>query len=196
MGVGSPRTSETWLSKSSSLGTRFPNLDCMWSPTRGIAPHTKRPCLRESNFLRARSAVKQCSSNYCEARLPLAMTLTLATGRRGATPVASSGDKLPACSSLVKLERVCYFFPHSSTAMDPQAFRSQFTRAARPPGSFSCTNQFLADSPHRPSSRPRRSGRGGNGQVYKCGDLVRETGIYEVTHDRNHRTAHEVVMLA
>jgi len=196
MGGGSPRTSETWLSKSSSLGTRFPNLDCMWSSTRLIAPPTKLPCLRESSFLHVRGAIRRCSSNYCEARLPSAMTLTLVTGRRGATRAASRAGKPPPCRSLVKPARVCYFFSHSSTAMAPQAFRSKFIRAARPPGSFSCANQFLADSPHRPSSRPRRSGRGGNGQVYKCGDLVRETGIYEVSHDRTHRTAHEVVMLA
>jgi len=87
-------------------------------------------------------------------------------------------------------------FSHSSIAMAPQAFRSKFTRGVRPFGSFPSASGFLADSPHRPSSRPRGSGRGGDGQVYKCGDLVRETGIYEVSHDRNHRAVHEVVMLA
>ena len=30
----------------------------------------------------------------------------------------------------------------------------------------------------------------------KAGDTVRQTGIYEVTHDRDHREAHDVVMLA
>jgi hypothetical protein len=32
--------------------------------------------------------------------------------------------------------------------------------------------------------------------VYKSGDMVRETGIYEISHDRTHREPHEVVMLA
>jgi hypothetical protein len=52
-----------------------------------------------------------------------------------------------------------------------------------------------ADSPHRPSSRPRTP-RGDNGKVFKSGEEVRETGIYEVLHDHEHRPAHEVVMLA
>lgn len=32
--------------------------------------------------------------------------------------------------------------------------------------------------------------------LFNAGETVRETGIYEVVHDRNHRTAHEVVLLA
>jgi hypothetical protein len=32
--------------------------------------------------------------------------------------------------------------------------------------------------------------------VYAAGTPVRETGIYEVTHDRAHRAPHDVVMLA
>jgi hypothetical protein len=55
---------------------------------------------------------------------------------------------------------------------------------------------FMADSPHRPSSRSRHSGRSEDGEVYKSGEMVRETGIYEVFHDRAHREPHEVVMLA
>lgn len=56
--------------------------------------------------------------------------------------------------------------------------------------------RFLADSAHRPSSRPRHSAKPGDGQGYKSGEIVRETGIYEVSHDRAHRELHEVVMLA
>jgi hypothetical protein len=54
--------------------------------------------------------------------------------------------------------------------------------------------------------RPRVKGGGkprphsGHGdrpaQLFSAGETVRETGIYEVIHDRGHRTAHEVVMLA
>ena len=32
-------------------------------------------------------------------------------------------------------------------------------------------------------------------ELFSAGEAVRETGIYEVIHDRAHRTAHEVVML-
>ena len=39
---------------------------------------------------------------------------------------------------------------------------------------------------HRPSS---------HGPKYSPGDPVRESGIYEVVHGREHRQAHEVVML-
>jgi hypothetical protein len=38
--------------------------------------------------------------------------------------------------------------------------------------------------------------RTGHGKFFKPGDPVRESGIYEVIHDRNHREAHEVVMIA
>ena len=46
-------------------------------------------------------------------------------------------------------------------------------------------------------SRPH-SGRGPQKPtpLFSAGETVRETGIYEVIHDRNHRTAHEVVLLA
>lgn len=46
-------------------------------------------------------------------------------------------------------------------------------------------------------SRPhsgQKSGRAGG--LFKAGEAVRETGIYEVIHDGEHRTAHEVVMLS
>ena len=36
----------------------------------------------------------------------------------------------------------------------------------------------------------------GDGSRFKPGDLVRETGIYEILHDGDHRTVHEAVMLA
>ncbi|HYX52715.1 MAG TPA: hypothetical protein VE783_04640 [Candidatus Limnocylindrales bacterium] len=44
--------------------------------------------------------------------------------------------------------------------------------------------------PHSGSSREK-----GN-SLFTAGDLVRETGIYEVVHDAAHRVAHEVVMLS
>lgn len=48
--------------------------------------------------------------------------------------------------------------------------------------------------PRGGSSRSRHER--GNGPRYKPGDPIPETGIYEVIHDRAHRTAHEAVMLA
>ena len=51
----------------------------------------------------------------------------------------------------------------------------------------------LKDRPLGPS---RHVGRAIGGQLYKAGEIVRQTGIYEVTHDRGHRTPHDVVMLA
>ena len=51
----------------------------------------------------------------------------------------------------------------------------------------------LKGNPPGPS---RHSGRLSGGALYKSGDSVRQTGIYEVTHDRDHRVAHDVVMLA
>ncbi len=43
---------------------------------------------------------------------------------------------------------------------------------------------------------PGRSGRAGSSaRTNKPGDVVRQSGIYEVVHDREHRAAHEVVMI-
>ena len=40
----------------------------------------------------------------------------------------------------------------------------------------------------------QKSGR--SSTLFSAGETVRETGIYEVIHDREHRSAHEVVMLS
>ncbi len=45
----------------------------------------------------------------------------------------------------------------------------------------------------------KNSGHSGNRpgiRRYRCGDTVRQSGIYEVIHDRNHRDVHEVVMIS
>src|SRR5580698_2504809 len=39
-------------------------------------------------------------------------------------------------------------------------------------------------------------GRPNGGRRYRCGEVVRQSGIYEVLHDREHRDAHEVVMIS
>ncbi len=43
---------------------------------------------------------------------------------------------------------------------------------------------------------PRHGGRRPNGRRYRAGEIVRQSGIYEVLHDREHREAHEVVMIS
>jgi hypothetical protein len=43
---------------------------------------------------------------------------------------------------------------------------------------------------------PGHSGRRSNDRKYRAGDTVRQSGIYEVLHDREHREAHEVVMIS
>ena len=46
-------------------------------------------------------------------------------------------------------------------------------------------------------SRPHFGHKAGRPtQLFSAGETVRETGIYEVIHDRAHRSAHEVVMLS
>jgi hypothetical protein len=47
------------------------------------------------------------------------------------------------------------------------------------------------DKPRLHSGRKHRSG-----PTFSAGETVRETGIYEVIHDKQHRSAHEVVMLS
>lgn len=47
----------------------------------------------------------------------------------------------------------------------------------------------------------KRTGHGGgerpnDGRRYRSGEVVRQSGIYEVIHDREHRDAHEVVMIS
>ncbi|HZR28402.1 MAG TPA: hypothetical protein VFA71_06445 [Terriglobales bacterium] len=55
--------------------------------------------------------------------------------------------------------------------------------------------RFRSADEQRPR-RPHHKGRIEGGPVYSSGSTVRETGIYEVTHDREHRNTHDVVMLA
>jgi hypothetical protein len=49
------------------------------------------------------------------------------------------------------------------------------------------------------SAGMKGAGHGGsrpNGRRYRSGEVVRQSGIYEVLHDRDHREAHEVVMIS
>lgn len=40
------------------------------------------------------------------------------------------------------------------------------------------------------------SGSRSGGRRHRSGEVVRQSGIYEVLHDREHRQAHEVVMIS
>lgn len=42
---------------------------------------------------------------------------------------------------------------------------------------------------------PGRSARGSAIKSFRPGDIVKQSGIYEVIHDSEHREAHEVVMI-
>ena len=45
-------------------------------------------------------------------------------------------------------------------------------------------------------SRPHSGEKGRAGQIFSAGETVKETGIYEVVHEGEHRSPHEVVMLS
>jgi hypothetical protein len=45
-------------------------------------------------------------------------------------------------------------------------------------------------------NKPGHSGRLPNGRPHRSGEVVRQSGIYEVVHDHTHREAHEVVMIS
>lgn len=42
----------------------------------------------------------------------------------------------------------------------------------------------------------RNATRQSHGRLFRPGDVIRESGIYEVIHDQAHRTSHEVVMIS
>ncbi len=43
---------------------------------------------------------------------------------------------------------------------------------------------------------PGHSGNPRSSRRYRAGDTVRQSGIYEVIHDRDHREVHDVVMIS
>jgi hypothetical protein len=49
---------------------------------------------------------------------------------------------------------------------------------------------------HDPPKGPSRGRRAAADRYFRPGDTVRQSGIYEVLHDREHRVAHEVVMIS
>lgn len=72
-----------------------------------------------------------------------------------------------------------------------------FMTSPRPAGSSGAREQAFRFQQKDPTSHPPRSRHEReNGPRFKPGDPVKETGVYEVIHDRGHRIAHEAVMLA
>jgi hypothetical protein len=47
-----------------------------------------------------------------------------------------------------------------------------------------------------PSQPPEHSGRRPNDRRFRPGDTIRQSGIYEIIHDHDHRPAHEAVMIS
>jgi hypothetical protein len=58
---------------------------------------------------------------------------------------------------------------------------------------FARTTRFELQSAVRNGGHGRRRP---NGRRYRAGETVRQSGIYEVLHDRGHRETHEVVMIS
>ena len=70
-------------------------------------------------------------------------------------------------------------------------------RASFPSSRFETQHRAIAfQLKGNPPRHPHHAGRLSGGTLYKAGEPVVQTGIYEVTHDRGHRATHDVVMLA
>jgi hypothetical protein len=67
------------------------------------------------------------------------------------------------------------------------------TKTARYPEKT--TPAFRAKS-EGPGNRPRHERNSAHGPLFRPGDAILESGIYEVIHDNAHRTAHEVVLIS
>lgn len=63
--------------------------------------------------------------------------------------------------------------------------------------SWSDRSHFTPIAKEAGKSRPHSGQKSRRpGGLFSAGESVRETGIYEVIHDHDHRSAHEVVMLS
>lgn len=72
------------------------------------------------------------------------------------------------------------------------------TRLASPAGMLASKAEFVRIRVHEGGSTkgPGRSSRTTGLKTHRPGDTVGQSGIYEVVHDREHRAAHDVVMIA
>ena len=66
-------------------------------------------------------------------------------------------------------------------------------KTARDPEKY--PTEFHAKS-GRGGDRPFRERNTAHGPLFRPGDAILESGIYEVIHDNAHRTAHEVVLIS
>jgi hypothetical protein len=62
--------------------------------------------------------------------------------------------------------------------------------------SSSALRKESQDPANQPTAGAQNQRRGAHSKLYRPGDSVLESGIYEVVHDGQHRSAHEVVMIA
>lgn len=53
-----------------------------------------------------------------------------------------------------------------------------------------------AKGPGKPGRRHHWEGPHPRGHMYRAGDVVHQSGIYEAIHEGEHRPAHDVVMIA
>ncbi len=74
-----------------------------------------------------------------------------------------------------------------SAGAPKEGFVSAAVSASRHRSRFQVQAAVINSSGHSGSRR--------NGRRYRPGDTVRQSGIYEVTHDREHRETHEAVMI-
>jgi hypothetical protein len=76
-------------------------------------------------------------------------------------------------------------------AFSAGVFRASLASAAISVSQRKSKFQVQAGTTKNPGhSGPRRDGR-----RYRPGDTIRQSGIYEVMHDRQHRETHEAVMI-
>lgn len=72
----------------------------------------------------------------------------------------------------------------------------RFPKQQRTRHSFSRKRNFRIEEGGRKGTRHFSGHSNPGGHTYNPGDVVRETGIYEVIHSGDHRAAHDAVMLS
>jgi hypothetical protein len=104
----------TWLSKTSGLGTQFPNRVSISWHTAATARTTKLLSSKESSFRPAPNVITRCVSGCCAQPRRSAMTLIFVRVRRAGTRAANRiRPALPPCPfvRLLKARWLCYFLP-------------------------------------------------------------------------------------
>ncbi len=76
-----------------------------------------------------------------------------------------------------------------------QAYRSSQPRSLVPESRPARPHSPVADDPGK-RRRHNWEGPHPRGHMYRAGDVVKQSGIYEAIHEGEHRPAHDVVMIA